>query len=67
MALIFICFYAIESTLSPYGDVNSLWVSGSILYASVVIVANIKIFNSFYLYTYWGEILIIASITIYFI
>ncbi len=41
--------------------------SGAVVYAGVVILANVKLLNSFSTYAFWGEFFIVLSIASYFI
>ena len=43
-----------------------MWASGCIVYAAVVIIANLKLLYCFNIYTFWGELLVILSIISYF-
>ena len=40
LVLMYICIYSQESTLWSDGSMTSLWTSGSLVYAGVVIIAN---------------------------
>jgi hypothetical protein len=51
----------------PDGKFNGIWPTGSVIYAGVVIVANIKLFNSLNIYTFWGELIIVLSVACYFL
>jgi hypothetical protein len=56
-----------DKTLNDYGETGDLWMAGAIVYAAVVIVANIKLLDSLNNYTFWGEFLIVLSIGGYFL
>jgi hypothetical protein len=57
----YICVYALELT-NP-----SLWSSGSVVYASAVIIANFKILDSMHRYDFLGVVWPILSILLYFL
>jgi hypothetical protein len=62
------CYIPVENTLREDGKATSdVWASGGLVYAAVVIVANIRLISSFNNYTFWGELLCILSIIAYFL
>ena len=68
LLIYYICFYAIETTLMPSGTSGGgLWLSGSVVYAGVVIIANVKILDHSHTYNVQGVSIVIASILAYFL
>lgn len=60
-----ICIYAVsESGIGSLSE--SLWLSGCLVYASVVLVANFKLFLAFNNITLVGLVLIVLSILMFF-
>jgi magnesium-transporting ATPase (P-type) len=56
-----------KSISNKDGNTSGLWMSGAVVYAGVVITANVKLLNSFSSYAFWGEFLVALSIASYFI
>ena len=66
--MIWFCFIPFEETVGKDGEVEGdVWISGAIVYAAVVMLANFRLLNSFNNYTFWGELLIFLSILSYFV
>lgn len=65
--LMYICLYAQEVTVRPDGLASSLWVSGSLVYAGVVIIVNQKLLMDYNNYNHFGVFLIFLSILCYFL
>lgn len=63
----FIGLYCIERGLDEDGLNNGLFLAGSVVYAGVVMIANMKILGSFNIFQFWGELLVVLSILSYFI
>ncbi len=62
------CYNPLEDTLGTNGIIyGNVWVSGAVVYAAVVILANLRLLNSFNNYAFWGELLVILSIASYFL
>jgi hypothetical protein len=62
------CYNPLEETLGPNGIMlGNVWVSGAIVYGAVVIIANLRLLNSFNNYTFWGELFVTISISSYFL
>jgi phospholipid-transporting ATPase len=61
-----VCFYAMGEGMIGNRLAESLWLSGSLVYASVVIVANFKIYLAYNNVNVIGILLVVASILMYF-
>jgi magnesium-transporting ATPase (P-type) len=67
LVLVLVCIRSIEVSPTPEGKTVSLWMSGSLVYAGVVIIANLKILGSFHLHSFWSVLIIMLSICTYFV
>ena len=68
LALFYIGFYAAEESLNAgNGSNSSLWRSGSIVYAGVVVIANLKILDQFHSYEPRAVTYILVSMLLYFL
>ncbi|CDW78607.1 phospholipid-translocating p-type flippase family protein [Stylonychia lemnae] len=65
--VLFVGLYAMEVSLDEEGKTNGLYISGSVVYAGVVIIANMKILNSLNIFGFWCELLVFLSILVYFL
>ena len=63
----FVGLYCIDRGLDEEGLNNGLFLAGSVVYAGVVMIANMKILGSFNIFQFWGELLVVLSILSYFI
>lgn len=62
----FIGLYCMERAVDVEGTTNGLYLAGSVVYAGVVIIANMKILTSLNNFHIWAELLIFGSIFTYF-
>ena len=63
--VLYICFIAFEMSLHSNGLGNGLYISGSVVYFGVVVVANLKLLASFNIFQIYGEVLVLLSILCY--
>lgn len=56
-----------EVSVDNDGMTNGLYSAGSVVYAGVVIIANMKILGSLNMYGVYCELLIFASVCVYFL
>jgi hypothetical protein len=60
-------FCVIEWALTPEGHTSGLYIAGSVVYGSVIIIANMTIFASLNMYGIVCEVLLFLSILVYFL
>lgn len=60
-----ICFYSFDISPHYNGHDNGLYISGSVVYFGVVVVANLKLLAAFNIFQIYGEILVFGSILCY--
>ncbi len=65
--LMYICLFAQEIALRPDGGNTSLYPSGAVIYAGVVIIANHKLLIAYNTHHLLGFLISIVSITLYFV
>lgn len=67
LIVMYVGLYCMEWAVAANGQENGLYLSGSVVYAGAVIIANMKILASLNTFTFWTELLAVLSILTYFL
>lgn len=65
--LVFLSFVALNSATNSMGQLGCLTMEGQFVFASIVIIVNVKVLISSYQYTFWAVFFVAASIVSFFI
>jgi len=67
LIILCICLIAFDLSVTPEGMTTGLWVSGAVVYAGIVLVANVKLLDSMSTHDGWGDLMCVASIVAYWV